>query len=157
MQTDASHLLMVRESDAAMSRRSPERCGVVHEDPDFASFVGVEMALLFPFAPSVAPSVASCVRPPDGPLRDEVEWRNMLSPEQTLSIISNTDGGFEEVVANPWLSSPSGYSSLHDSESDNHCDNFFEQPTVPSVKSSTQYDGVEAIYRFLEECDEMRR
>jgi hypothetical protein len=126
--------------------------GVVHEDPDFDAFAGVEMALLFPFAPSTAPSITSCVRPPGGPLRDEVEWRGMLTPEQTMSVVTYMDDGFEEVVLqsaadieSPWLSS-SDYSSLH--AGSDEC--IFKQPTAPS-------EGAEAIYRFIDECDLARR
>jgi len=98
----------------------------------------------------------------------------MLSPPQPasagfshVSATSHSRGAFEiigddAVAHNPWVSSPSGYSSLHESEVDDPAMYFF-QPHAASARGrdmhSTDgngYEGLEGIYRFIEECDRAR-
>ncbi|KEF51150.1 uncharacterized protein A1O9_12764 [Exophiala aquamarina CBS 119918] len=157
------------------------RRGLVGQDEDFESDNGVEMALLFPYAPSELPSAASEVveyfsHPAKRVKRDRVEWHEMLSPAQQLSAgfshlseTSQSADAFEIIDdalgPNPWLSSPSGYSSLHPSEvQDEHVVRHLDMPPFGSgqaqswnrpsgCRSGKGYEGIEGIYRFIEECD----
>ncbi|KAI9716443.1 MAG: hypothetical protein M1812_005338 [Candelaria pacifica] len=142
--------------------------GIIHQDEGFDAYVGTEIALLFPFAPSQAPSDVLPYQAKHK--REDVDWRNMLSPyEPTISPkysirSQGTDLGFEDLAAeeaNPWLStSPSGYSSLHASDEDIGGEPYYfeTQPSMASAKqSASDYEGLEGIYRFLEQCDTARR
>lgn len=157
--------------------------GLVGQDEDFDAHNGTEMALLFPFAPSQTPSEV-CVesqcdaRATKRIKRDRIEWHEMLSPPQQpsagfshLSATSQSANAFEmlggEALAqNPWALSPSGYSSLHEAESvvdeDNAAMYFFEPRNVSTREShktsaaGNGYEGLEGIYRFIEECDRAR-
>jgi len=133
--------------------------GVIRQDDDFDDYTGVEMALLFPFAPSRCPSEP--VRTAGRQHQDEIDWRNMLSAEETATsprFSKHSDVGldYEYVGQNPWLSSPSGYSSLH--QSDGEVAEYFEYTNRNVLDAS--YEGLEGIHRFLgilEECDQGRR
>jgi hypothetical protein len=147
------------------------RRGIVRQDEGFDEKTGTEIALLFPFAPSESPSVVISktevrARPHKRAKREHVDWLEMLSPAVTNSpgysnrSATSNDLECEEIVGNPWISSPSGYSSLHSSElQDDHVATYCEpkyrnpQPTDPA----TGYEGLEGIYRFIEECDTARR
>ncbi|KAL2430833.1 hypothetical protein ABEF95_013790 [Exophiala dermatitidis] len=157
------------------------RRGLVGQDEDFDVHNGTDMALLFPFAPSKTASEV-CVdssqecRATKHVKRDKIEWHEMLSPAlqpsagySHISATSQSDNAFEMVDKvldhNPWASPPSGYSSLHGSESDMEGDAamYFFQPRNVSVRKShttsaagNGYEGVEGIYRFIEECDRAR-
>ena len=141
------------------------RRGLVHEDPDFAAHTGVEMALLFPFAPSEAPSEAAYspgIRPQKRQKREPVIWRDMISPVDSggyaHNLVGSHDLGDVEIIEkNAWLSSLSDYSSLHNSEQDAAA--FFETTGRPprSDHAAKDYEGLEGIYKFLEECDRAKR
>ncbi len=141
------------------------RRGLVYQDEDFDTSNGTEMALLFPFAPSHALSDITSfpkARVGRGAKDDSVDWENLLSPPKSLSpknsTRSITSHDFEEVEAveeNPWLS-PSGYSSLNESDCDDAAA-YFSHGTQGRVVSSSGYEGLEGIYRFLAECDRARR
>jgi len=155
--------------------------GIVGQDEDFDLQNGTDIALLFPFAPSKTASQAcfdsNCDdRPIKRPKRDPVQWREMLSPPQQpsagFSHVSATSQSFQLIDGvlepNPWISSPSGYSSLHESElhEDDDADNvgmYFFQPRNPTLRDQNfqsadrnGYEGLEGIYRFIEECDRAR-
>lgn len=133
--------------------------GVVGQDEDFDTFVGTEIALLFPFAPSRTMSECSLFEKPvltRMTPQDEIQWRNMMSPEDDAltspDYSTQSDAGLEyETIdeTNPWLSSPSGYDSLHSSEAEESmlCYERAEQ------HSPLEYQGIEGIYRFIEQCD----
>lgn len=148
----------------ALCRELGIRRGLVYQDADFDADNGTDMALLFPFAPSKAPSEAMYspdVRPTKRQRREDVAWDGMMSQAKSLgySHKSATSQDLEEynvVHENPWLSSPSGYSSLHSSEHD-EVGAFFQPAAVNAVNPASDYEGVEGIYRFLEECDGARR
>ena len=135
--------------------------GIVHEDPGFNVYHGADMALLFPFAPSKAASEFTVSGSPGYSTKapDEFGWQEMLSPELMpspgFSHISATSHDFEKVNENPWLSSPSGYSSLH--ESDGDAADMFEMAHRRPDAEQSDYEGIQGIYRFLEECDRARR
>lgn len=158
--------------------------GIVGQDENFEVRNGVEMALLFPYAPSelaseVCEEAEYFSHPAKRVKRDKVEWHEMLSPAQQpsagfshLSATSQTADAFEVIDKalgpNPWLSSPSGYSSLHASEAND--EDFGQNPMLPAFRSDQTrswnrppgsssgqlYEGIEGIYRFIEECDRAR-
>merc|ERR1712230_274419 len=84
---------------------------------------------------------------------------------------SQSPNGFEVIDdamgPNPWISSPSGYSSLHESESygddGDVAGMYFLQPDKAKVSgrrtdsaAENGYEGLQGIYRFLEQCDRAR-
>jgi len=104
--------------------------GIIYQDPDFDSEVGAGVALVFPFAPS---------------------------PEQIYSSIggslrSQTSHDYEELEesSNPWLE---GYESMENSGSGSA---YFVKASQ-ELQNSSDYEGLEGIYRFIEECDNARR
>ncbi|KAI9768353.1 MAG: hypothetical protein M1840_004961 [Geoglossum simile] len=144
--------------------------GIVHQDPDFDAFVGSEMALLFPFASSGTASVVCeterSVRSAKRQRQGGVNWKSLVSPPPTSLGSSNRPvdslDTFEDVEANPWLSSLSGYSSISESVSGDEEPIYFE-PTRQTLRSSvvldvgSGFEGLEGIHRFLEECETARR
>ncbi|KIW13407.1 hypothetical protein PV08_08595 [Exophiala spinifera] len=152
--------------------------GIVGQDEDFDSQNGTDMALMFPFAPSKTASevcLEALARPAKRAKRDCVDWHEMLTPprRQSAGYSHVSDRGrspdnFEVVDGalgtNPWVSSPSGYSSLHESElGEGDAAMYFFQPErarvagrdLASVRDNG-YEGLEGIYRFIEECDRVR-
>jgi hypothetical protein len=121
--------------------------GVVHQDEDFDAFVGTEIALLFPFAPTRTPSECSFYEKPVTGRQQPIDWRNMISPSITdpdgYSTHSEDGLDFEDLGENPWLSSPSGYESLHGSDMEESMD----------LHTPLEYQGIEGIYRFMEQCE----
>jgi len=136
--------------------------GVIRQDEDFDTYNGTETALLFPFAPSRVPSEVT-ESPYASPAKrhhkgDELDWRELMSPADSPGYSQRSDTGhdFEEVEAverNPW---GSDYSSLHESEADDAA-MYFQAPEKSAGPSSTDYEGLEGIYKFLEECEGARR
>jgi len=106
--------------------------GVIHQDPDFDASCGAQVALVFPFAPNSEHSLSS----PGGSLRSQ---------------IGHDFDEVDDIVDNPWLE---GYESMED-ESDHESD-YFTRPS-DLQNSSSGYEGIEGIYRFIEQCDNSRR
>jgi hypothetical protein len=155
--------------------------GMVGQDENFDTRNGTEMALLFPFAPSNSASEAGLEvpnRPTKRVKKDRLEWHEMLTPPQRgsagfshLSATTQSHDAFEmideAIGQNPWISSPSGYSSLHESElleTDDPVAYFFQPQRNISVQGRHEvhpgaadgYEGLEGIYRFIEQCDRVR-
>ena len=157
--------------------------GIIRQDAAFDISAGTDIALLFPFAPSTAPSVTSYAPLAKKAMRlqsrEEVDWRNMISPDQTTvtspGFSNHSDSGLDfadidveaaEEEENPWLSpSLSGYSSMHSSDAGGE-EYYFSKPSVSVANTNTttrksssaeEYEGLEGIYRFLEQCDGARR
>ncbi|KAK0734887.1 hypothetical protein B0T26DRAFT_671114 [Lasiosphaeria miniovina] len=109
--------------------------GVIRQDADFDASVGVSLALRFPFAPDG--DEQKTITSPGGSLRSHNSEASDMG-----------DAFYDEYDNNPWLSSPSqseGYASMSPpvlSSSGEHC--------------SEDFEGLEGIYRFLEECDRAR-
>jgi hypothetical protein len=128
--------------------------GVVHQDEDFDAFVGTDIALLFPFAPSQTPSECSFYdKPVHGRqhVQPVIDWQHMLSPASVSSEAYSThsEHSFDDLAdltegPNPWLSmsSPSGYDSLYTSEADEM-----------DMHTPLEYQGVEGMYRFMAQCE----
>jgi len=106
--------------------------GIIRQDEDFDSSVGARVALIFPFAPTSEHNLSS----PGGSLR------------------SQYGHDFEDIVSNPWAD-PEGYESMDDISE--HESDYFEKPSEIQISSSSEYEGLEGIYRFLEQCDNARR
>ncbi|GKT40133.1 uncharacterized protein ColSpa_00314 [Colletotrichum spaethianum] len=100
--------------------------GVVGQDAEFDADVGAPMALHFPYAPG-----------------DDV--KTITSPGGSVRSLSGIDVDLEEAFMDEmeehsWTSDPEGYESM--------------MPTPKtSEQCSDEYEGLEGIYRFLEECD----
>ena len=129
------------------------RRGVVVQDEDFDAFVGTDIALLFPFAPQKTVSECSFYeKSVAGRLyaQDAIDWRDLQRPRSPHYSTQSEDGLDleEEYIENPWISSPSGYESLHSSEIDSAPAHF-----QPDQHSPLEYQGIEGIYKFIEQCD----
>lgn len=129
--------------------------GFITQDADFDSFVGTEIALLFPFAPSRTPSECSFFDKDVSSRQHPIEWRQMMTPSvrsadsDNYSTHSENGMDFDLIdEGNPWLSSssPSGYESLHTSEAEDAMD----------LHTPLEYQGFEGIYRFMEQCESSR-
>ncbi|KAK2004086.1 casein kinase II beta 2 subunit [Colletotrichum falcatum] len=97
--------------------------GVVGQDADFDTHVGAPMALRFPCAPG-----------------DDA--KTITSPGGSVQSLSGIDIDLEEAFMeeHSFMSDPEGYESM--------------MPTPKtSEQCSDEYEGLEGIYRFLEECD----
>ena len=173
------------------------RRGIIVEDEAWndQSDKDVEMALLFPFAPSTSHSVMSAENHNDDddddaaryfaynsnnnnnqraqkPVQqdDQLDWRNMLSPSAIPdSLHDNTSFADFATLKSPLITphsrSPSGYESLRDSDFDPD-DPYYRTLSPLRAPSSfdtrrgggsTEYEGVEGIYRFLQVCEDVRR
>ncbi|KAH6663861.1 hypothetical protein B0J14DRAFT_253979 [Halenospora varia] len=112
--------------------------GIIYQDEDFDSSCGGQVALMFPFAPTSEHTLSS----PGGSMRSqtghEIEFEEFEEAE-------------EEMIDNPWLDS---YESIADF-SDNESAYFSKRPSP--IQDSSDYEGLEGIYRFLEQCDTARR
>lgn len=139
--------------------------GRITQDEDFDVRTGAEMALRFPFAPSVPASPeAKCYNLEEILRPAEVDWRAMLSSEDadtpksssgclTHSAIAPGLEDYDLFADNPWNSSSSGYSSINISELGDRA--FFpEISDYGASNSATESDGTRGIYRFLAECDQ---
>jgi hypothetical protein len=143
--------------------------GIIQQDPDFDAYNGTEIALLFPYAPSKSPSECSFFEKSATHRKvDKLWWDdpaivpeappspvlgNLPTPD--FSAMSDTglelDGIPEDVLSgNPWLSSPSGYETIHSSELDSPPPREKER-SAPSTP--LEYQGIEGIYRFMEQLD----
>ncbi|KAF2199947.1 hypothetical protein GQ43DRAFT_442025 [Delitschia confertaspora ATCC 74209] len=135
--------------------------GVVSQDDDFDAFIGTEIALLFPFAPSQTPSECSFLAKSVSGRQDPcpMDWRMMMSaphlPTPDAYSTQSEDGlDFEDgEVAKPWVSSPSGYESLHTSE----IEDSMVFPEEHDQHVPLEYQGIEGIYRFMEQCESSSR
>ena len=130
--------------------------GVVREDEGWGDDRAVEMALLFPFAPSREESDVEGMFLKGGKKHGlEMEWRDMLEPTLSAKSVTSAEsgefGGEGVVEFNPWEGE--GYESLRDSD--------LEENDSPRRRSSggdrAGYEGIEGIYRFLNEIDGAKR
>lgn len=133
--------------------------GQIFQDEDFDQLTGAELALLFPFAPSIAPSpeteLFTTHENPRLPNKHDLDWRLMMSGQTSPGMSNDTNQiSFEDVEMfgnNPWVSSPSGFSSVGVSELGDR--EFFAELSPRGGDSHSDYEGVQGIYKFLEQCD----
>ncbi|KAL8770052.1 MAG: hypothetical protein Q9209_004090 [Squamulea sp. 1 TL-2023] len=155
------------------------RRGVIREDEAWDDDKDVEMALLFPFAPSKSVGQSdnesvlfdqtlhadSYIAP------EQVEWQCMLSPSKAGVARSDEDSAdfnqFDTPTSTemPYYSydrytpqSPSGYESLRESDIAAEDPYYNHNPSPRSTRrhDSSDLKGLESIYRFLAECDQAR-
>ncbi|KAM0216656.1 hypothetical protein ACHAPA_007606 [Fusarium lateritium] len=112
--------------------------GVVGQDPEFDDAVGGSVALRFPFAPDSGNMALS-----------PSESRRSLEGYETEEISTLGEDYFvqeaflDEMDDNSWLAETDGYETM--------------SPQTSSVAGrSEDYEGLEGIYRFLEECDQAK-
>lgn len=124
--------------------------GVVGQDEDFDDFVGTDIALLFPFAPSTASSISSL----DAHYNHRpIQFDNLSNP----TTLSDTGLAYDDLEQ----------MSLPSNEQDSIPDTIgsesflFQSPPQPSSSSNEQtpfeYQDFDGIYRFIELCDNVRR
>jgi hypothetical protein len=139
--------------------------GVIRQDEDFDVYNGTEIALLFPYAASQSPSECSFYEKSvtnrkvktqdmwwgDNALFGDAPASPIVAASLDFSTLSNSGMEMDEFEeeGNPWLSSPSGYESLHSSELDDSGRCYEKSSHV----SPLEYSGIEGIYRFISEID----
>lgn len=142
--------------------------GRIVQDEDFELRTGADLALLFPFAPSVAPSddaeyLFERISQHKPQFSENLDWHGMITPESPLSRDSGLASGnaisFDDKAlfgSNPWTSPPSAYSRINVSELGDRA-YFAELSSAGPSGGSLEHDGVEGIYNFLAECDRAQR
>lgn len=150
------------------------RRGVIVEDEAWIGEKDVDMALLFPFAPmggldAVSEYKDGCEYFEEKPLHqgyqpEGLDWRHMISPSAHTPSRTESLHSFATLQSHSQkVPSPSGYESLRESDftSDNpYVPNLspLKAPTHSTDKSaSADYEGLEGIYKFLQECEDSRR
>jgi hypothetical protein len=149
--------------------------GIIHQDADFDAYNGTDIALLFPYAPSKSPSECSFYEKPvvERRVDDKLWWadpslyqqpmpatpmlRNLPSPDySTMSEQSlELEGIPDDVLSgNPWLSSLSGYETIHSSDLDSPR---LQDKDASGASTPLEYQGIEGIYRFMEQLDAAER
>jgi hypothetical protein len=106
--------------------------GIIYQDEDFESHAGTHMALLFPYAPTSEHNLSS----PGGTLRSQSGYE--------------FDEVEEEILDNPWLDSYESMDEVSEGESA-----YYSKPS--QQENLSDYEGVEGIYRFIEQCDNSAR
>ena len=106
--------------------------GIVAQDPDFDAFSGASVALKFPFAPDTEKTITS----PGGSAMslESYEKDELFSLAEDDSFVQ--DELMDHLAENPWFSESDDTESFSPARSHTH-----------------SYEGVEGVYRFLEECD----
>ncbi|GMF93805.1 unnamed protein product [Aspergillus oryzae] len=142
--------------------------GKIMQDEDFDARTGADLALLFPFAPSVPASPETVdylfsKGPYEPQAPEEVDWQAMMSSETNSEASPEFRGNpgsklsFEDVTLfgeNPWQqsSSSSGYSSINISELGDRA-YFNEISSTGLPESASEYEGSDGLHRFLAECN----
>ena len=122
----------------------------------------VEMALLFPWAPSHPPSrdettkiVANTRSRHDD--MDSVSWRSMMSGATPRPNTDETEAALEEdwVEENPWVSSGEDFDELAESDWDSHGETGLSLARMGSreQRAASDLDPFNGVYRFLTEGD----
>jgi hypothetical protein len=106
--------------------------GVVGQDAEFDDVAGVPVALKFPFAPDSGKQPSVSLRSLEGYETDEI---STLGEEYFVH-----NEILDDMSDNPWLAETDGYETM-------------SPPASSVVGQSEDYEGLEGIYRFLEECD----
>ncbi|KAK8095358.1 hypothetical protein PG999_013380 [Apiospora kogelbergensis] len=111
--------------------------GMVGQDVGFEAEAGVTMALKFPFAPDANDQQSLILTSPGGSLRSLGSF-----PGEDEFFEDELFDAFSEVEKNPWLTSPEpeGYESM-------------SPPISSGEHCSEDFEGLQGVYRFLEECD----
>lgn len=139
--------------------------GIVREDPEWDEDDGdkeVEMALLFPWAPSKSPTEDLFC--PASSNRD-LDWQDMMVDSKTPSApdlghdaYSVVHTPIEDDFSNPWQSArfSVSFDALHDSDIESN--EYFNFGTVLTrtetirPDDSTSYEGIEGMLKFYSQC-----
>ncbi|KAK7744911.1 hypothetical protein SLS53_003144 [Cytospora paraplurivora] len=120
--------------------------GVVRQDSELLKFYASPMPLRFPFAPDVHGSEGTYTSP-GGSIRSQDSDASSIEEDQALFDEYNEE--------NPWLSTPSP-----ELQGEAEAEEGYESMSPPVFSSgehmSGEFEGLEGIYRFLEECDQLR-
>lgn len=122
--------------------------GTVSQDSDFDVFAGIEIALLFPFAPSCVPSEHDFDHAKYAAhRRDVIDWQNMMAAEEEIDddISTRSEDGYD-AIDEDCLSEISGYESAPSLAYE-----------IKGPGSPLEYQDFDGIYRFIELCDSSRR
>ncbi|KAG7006722.1 hypothetical protein G7Y79_00013g034940 [Physcia stellaris] len=130
--------------------------GIVREDESWDHDKDVEMALLFPFAPTSQSgseyfehraAVDTVIAP------EQVEWQAMMSPSAGIDTPGSTLS--YEDVGHP-IMTPAYDSASHSGYSHSHHHQGARNPSsgIGGQQQSHDFEGLEGIYRFLQECDD---
>lgn len=119
--------------------------GVIKQDPEFDASYGSPMALRFPHAPDAHEE--ETLTSPGGSMRSHLSDLSSIEEDEALF-----DEYIDEYIEeNPWLSTPEpevgaeeGYESMSD------------HGLSSAEHVSEDFEGLEGIYRFLEECDNLK-
>ncbi|ROV89983.1 hypothetical protein VMCG_10092 [Cytospora schulzeri] len=119
--------------------------GIIRQDPEFHNLYATPVTLRFPLAPD-AEDAEETLTSPGGSMRSHGSGLSSIEEDQALFDEYNED--------NPWLSTPSLASPEAEAEEG------YESMSPPVFSSgdhmSDEFEGLEGIYRFLEECDHLR-
>lgn len=119
------------------------RRGIIHQDARYMESVGGDVALRFPCAPDSEP----CISSPGASLRSQTGY------EMDADDLDNFNDA--EDFENPWLE---GYASMQNSREAS-----LVRPSQLNSQmsshgcSSSEFEGLEGIYRFIEQCDQAGR
>ncbi|KAI4214593.1 MAG: hypothetical protein LQ351_003010 [Letrouitia transgressa] len=155
--------------------------GIVREDEGWSDDRDVDMALLFPFAPSGVASEncteAMCTKETirvDGRYgSDQLDWRQMMSPpDHDRDCNTRTVDSFEHVQQAPasLTSTNRSFKTRSRSSSDVGCfldaedsnDGCSSAHPINSwqhrqMQAHEDFEGLEGIYKFLRECEQVKR
>jgi len=130
--------------------------GVAREDAAWDESREVEMALLFPFAPTGhedAESEAADYFFSSEQKPAKLDWQGMMTPSTALPTPLSSTGSYEQ-VAQTLLPSPEGYESMRESDYGDEDQYFGMQASRAGTGGAGDLEG---IYRFLSECEGARR
>lgn len=154
--------------------------GIIREDEAWDHDRDVEMALLFPLAPGDRDTTPGMWREensyfehcsPAHATPDQLDWRQMMSPVgPNIRASEDNDDDIVELrlskLTDPKNTPPTYSESLSGYESLGNASNFApedpypwcsETPVQAAAACSEDYEGLEGIYRFLQECENARR
>ncbi|CAF3629362.1 unnamed protein product [Fusarium graminearum] len=109
--------------------------GVVGQDPEFDDAAGVPVALKFPFAPDSGKQPSISLRSLEG-----YETDGISALDEEYFVYGDI---LDDMSDNPWLAETDGYETM-------------SPPASSAIGQSEDYEGLEGIYRFLEECDQAK-
>lgn len=109
--------------------------GVVGQDPEFDDAAGVPVALKFPFAPDSGKQPSISLRSLEG-----YETDGISTLDEEYFVYGDI---LDDMSDNPWLAETDGYETM-------------SPPASSAIGQSEDYEGLEGIYRFLEECDQAK-
>lgn len=124
--------------------------GTIREDPELQKLYAAPVALRFPFAPDIEDS-GEMGTSPGGSIRSHGSDISSIEEDQAL---------FDEYIEeNPWLSTPSRATPEAEAEAEAEEEGYesMSPPAYSSAEHTSQdFEGLEGVYRFLEECDNLR-